>query len=132
MLHSRSSRRAFALPILTLTGLAGGQIVPAQDAGDADHADAHQTGRHATRLVIPLPSQTATVPALGQSFEMPCEEVWKPICSNQAELTEDDLAQMAATHAAHFQNSDGAIIIDSDDGFTPRAGLNLVYSLDGS
>ena len=132
MVHFQFPRRAFALPILTITGLASGQSLTEHDASEADHADAQHSVHGSARLVIPLPPQTATIPSLGQAFEMPCEEVWKPICSNQADLTVDDLAEMAATHAADFQLSAGAIIIDSDEGFTPRAGLNLVFSLGGS
>lgn len=129
MLQFRVTRRALHLPLLAISGLASAQIVSDHDGDAADHAGAGHAQPHATRLVIPLPTQTATVGFTGDAVAMPCEEVWKPICSNQAEMTGDDLAQMAVTHAADFQNSAGVIIIDSDDGFAPRAGLNLVYSL---
>jgi hypothetical protein len=129
MLQFRVMHRALGLPLLAITGLASAQVASGQAGDETDSDAAGHLQPHATRLVIPLPTQTATNSFTGDAFEMPCEEVWKPICSNQAEMTVDELARMAVTHAADFQNPGGIITIDSDDGFAPRAGLNLVYSL---
>lgn len=107
-------------------------IAVAVCAGLASVASAQEAIRPAaTRYVVPTGSQVVT--ALGQSFAMETQRVWKPVCGLGAgQLTADDLRRMDETHTAALADVNRVIVVDRQRGVTPRAGLNLVYTLGGS
>lgn len=63
----------------------------------------------------------------GGQIQIPTQLVWKPVCSNRVPMTAGQLAAMSADHAA--QVAAGTIIVNNG---SPRAGLNMVFSLAGS
>lgn len=81
------------------------------------------------RVVIELGEELATLPG-GQPVIMPVQQVWKPVCSNKAPLTREDLALMAQRHAADFLDLSRVRIVDAAP--VPRAGLNIVFVLGAS
>lgn len=82
----------------------------------------------ANRVVVPLDTHTVVLPG-GEMVDMPCQEVWKPICNNFAPLSHDDLALMPQTHEADMADPEKLLIVDSDGGVSPRAGLDVVFVL---
>lgn len=82
------------------------------------------------RFIIPTGDRPAVLPT-GEAVTMTTEQVWKPVCSNRAPMTQVDLAAMSARHNADFMdNPTGDRIVDTTP--SPRAGLNVVYVLGGS
>jgi len=71
------------------------------------------------RQIIALPG--------GQLATTQTQEVWKPVCSNRAAMTQADLVTMAATHAADL--ADPALNTIIDNLVHKRAGLNVVFVL---
>lgn len=107
-----------ALPLTLLT------VAPAlAQVHDQPQPDA------APRFLIPLETQSARLPN-GDPVDMPCEEVWKPVCSTpDGLLSPDDLGQMALSHAIQFGPDEEITIIDQGG---VAAGLNVVFQLGAS
>lgn len=110
--------------IVALTGLAG--VAHGQLAAPAPETVA--AGQPAVRYVVPLAPTVATLPT-GKQVLWAGEEIWKPICSNRAAMTPDDLAKMAATHQADFADPSRVTRVDSVRPYGPRAGLDVVFLL---
>lgn len=109
-----------ALPGLVLSA---GAPLWAQEQAPAPGMDA------TPRYVIPLDTQAARLPT-GEVVEMPCEEVWKPVCGTPEGLvTADDLAEMSLTHALDFGPDEETTILDQGG---VAAGLNVVFQLGAS
>lgn len=107
--------------IASFAGLAGSAW--AQEAGQAQPGPA--------RYIVPTGPQVVT--ALGQPLVMHTQRLWKPVCGvGASSLTAGDLRQMDASHAAAMADVNKIIVVDRQQGVTPRAGLNLVYTLGGS
>ncbi|MBC7772587.1 MAG: hypothetical protein H7210_08855 [Pyrinomonadaceae bacterium] len=82
------------------------------------------------RHIVPTGARTAILPG-GMPTQMQTEEVWKPACSNQVQVSQLDLILMSSRHAADFGGGlPGIRIVDNTP--SPRAGLNVVYVLGGS
>lgn len=109
---------------LSLVGISSGQIV----SGSADSALLSPAVAPAARFVLPSGQQPAWLPD-GTQVTMPTEEVWKPVCSNRADLSVGDLGVMSVTHAWDFLDMNEVTIVDDTPGYSPRAGLDVVYVL---
>lgn len=68
----------------------------------------------------------------GRFVAMPTQEVWKPVCSNRAPLTVEDLRLMSIRHEADFADPSRVTVIDSPRGYAQRAGLNVIFQLGAS
>jgi hypothetical protein len=68
----------------------------------------------------------------GRAVAIPAQEVWKPVCSNRAPMTVEDLRLMSIRHEADFADPSRVTIIDSPRGYAQRAGLNVVFQLGAS
>ncbi len=123
------SPRAALAALCALAGVAGAQVV--QGEPDMTGAVGYQMGNGSVRLVIPGPTVTATLPS-GMALRMDTQTVWKPVCSNRAPMTVDDLKLMVKTHAADFADPAKVIVVDRGGGGNTRAGLNVVYVLGAS
>lgn len=124
MLTRRLYRVAFPVALASVAGLSA-SVAQAQDAGEIKPG--------AIRYVVPTGARAATVAATGQAFEMQTQRVWKPVCGlGSDQLTVADLQRMDEVHTASFVDANKIIIVDRQQGVTPRAGLNLIFSLGGS
>jgi len=107
--------------IVSFAGLAGSAW--AQEAGQAQPGPA--------RYIVPTGPQIVT--ALGQPVVMQTQRLWKPVCGvGASSLTAGDLRQIDTSHAAAMADVNTLNVVDRQQGVTPRAGLNLVYTLGGS
>ncbi len=127
---SRVTGRAasWAMVVSAVAGAASAQVAPAPDLAQSVGYQLY-TGQ--VRLVIPGPDVNATLPG-GIVVRSETQTVWKPICSNRAPMTVEDLKTMVKTHAADFDDPAKVIIVDRKGGGTTRAGLDLVFVLGGS
>lgn len=131
MIQSMWSTRLFVWAAAGLaTSAASGQLITRPPAAPGPIAEEIASPRP-VRFVIDTGARAAVLPG-GEVVEMATQFVWKPVCSNRAPMTEADLARMAATHEADFADPARVTIVDSDGGFGPRAGLDVVFVLGGS
>lgn len=121
--HATSGRVVWAAA--AVVGLAGG--ASAQVAQGGEEGVSIRPG--AVRHVIDTGSHLATLPG-GRAVKMQTQQVWKPVCSNRAAMTQADLVNMAATHAADLADPTKNTIVDNTG--HERAGLNLVFVLGAS
>jgi hypothetical protein len=113
-------------------GSVSGQIaLPPAQAEVIEAAEVQSVRSAPVRFVVPLGIRCATLPD-GTEVDMPSEEVWKPVCSNRVPLTVLDLQTMVATHAADFADPALVRVVDRQNGYAPRVGLNVVFSLGAS
>lgn len=114
---------SLAVSLAMAAGASAQLVGPAEDAAPARRA--------AVRHVIDRGERLATLEN-GDLAVMETQEVWKPVCSNFAPMTEEDLARMAVTHEADFADPARVTIVDSDGPFSQRVGLDVVFVLGGS
>lgn len=115
------------LALVAFAGAASGQMIHpvAIEPVLADEPIPHaMPARH----IVDLGVKQATT-KWGQAVNMPARTVWRPICANKAAMAVQDLATMAATHAAAFADPTKATIVNNG---APAAGLDVVFILSGS
>ncbi|MCC6427615.1 MAG: NF038122 family metalloprotease [Phycisphaerales bacterium] len=113
--------------LASIAGSASAQVAPALDV---TNSTGYTLPGGSARLVIPGPTVLATLPG-GGVVPLDTQTVWKPICSNRAVMTPDDLRAMVAAHNADFADDTKVIIVDrkTKGGGAPRAGLDVVFVL---
>ncbi|XVJ60596.1 MAG: hypothetical protein HEQ23_14875 [Tepidisphaera sp.] len=122
MQRNRGTRRAavglsmgaVALALTAACGTASAQVL--------GHVEAAKPARY----IVDTGERLAVLPN-GDLEAMQTQQIWKPVCSNRAAMTEADLRAMAASHEAAFADPSAVIIVD--DPFASRAGLDIVFVL---
>lgn len=123
--QARTNRSTWSI-VSVLAACAGSASAQLVTQPPAAHDDATPA---AARHIIDLGQRIATLPT-GRVATIHTQEVWKPVCSNRAAMTQADLANMTATHAADL--ADPALNTIIDNPIHNRAGLNVVFVLGAS
>lgn len=126
-MHMQSVRLGAVVSLIGVAGLAAIASGQQQAAVDLSQSVGLQLTNGSARLVIPGPTLHASLPG-GKGVAIQTQTVWKPVCSNKAVMTVDDLKLMAKTHSDDFKDPAKVITIDRDGGST-RAGLDVVFVL---